>query len=117
MIATNFERLPDAFLRLYQPILLSWAENFGKYGAAIEIDLLRAPGSAVDVRVMSHTVRLGARFWKHPVAGDRRITIAPLSEQDCEIVAKHMEALPQILEARRRFREHAARTPPAKALN
>lgn len=116
MITTNFERLPDMFLRVYQPMLLAWASEFSKYGPSIEIDLLRAPGSAIDLRAMSHRVRLGARFWKHPVSGDRRITIAPLSERDAEIAAKHVEALPRIIELRRAFRERVQRTP-AEALN
>lgn len=116
MITTNFEALPDLFLRVYGPMLLAWAADFRKYGTAIEIDLLRAPGSAIDVRALSHRVRVGARFWKHPVSGDRRITIAPLSERDVEVVAKHCEALPRIIELRRAFRERMARQP-AQALN
>lgn len=111
MITTNFERLPEEFLRVYERHLLAWAGDFAKYGNRIEIDLLRAPGSMIDLTALSHRVRLGARFWKHPVAGDRRITIAPLSERDCEIVAKHVEVLPRIIELRREFRERMARGP------
>lgn len=117
MITTNFERLPDLFLRVYERHLLAWASDFAKYGPSIEVDLLRAPGSAIDLRVLSRTVRLGARFWKHPVSGDRRITIAPLSGRDAEIVAKHVEALPRIIELRREFRERAARRAPAADRN
>lgn len=102
MLGAQFEKLPVLFLETYQRQLLAWAADLQKVGPLIELDLLTAPGaSVIDMTCIPQKVALACDVLKHPISGEVRFLIRPASEMSAEVIAKHVEQLPRILQLRR----------------
>ncbi len=98
-VETRFERLPDLFLKTYEREIMAWALD--RESRTLKIRLLRRPGPETRLGAsVSEQVEIARASFRHPVSGQWRVVVAPVSEADVEAIAKHCVALPGIQLAR-----------------
>lgn len=98
-VETKFERLPDLFLKTYQKEIMAWALD--RDSRTLKITLLRKPGPHTRMGApVAEQVEIMRQSFRHPISGQWRVLVAPVSEADVEKVAKHSHDLPQIQLAR-----------------
>jgi hypothetical protein len=90
---TVFERIPDAFVELYDAQFRGWAANFKRVGRVAAFRLKRP----VDPLVVARDQRkiVGVRLEAEVDGG--RITIRPQTDADAEAIARHVVDMRQAM--------------------
>lgn len=85
-MVTVFERIPDAFVELYDAQFRRWAENFGRVGRVAAFRLRRP----VEPLVMARDRRkiIGVRLEAEVDGG--RMVVRPQTDADAEAIARHV---------------------------
>jgi len=88
---TQFERIPDLFLELYDEQFQLWAQEFRTRGKRCAIVFNPAPGSVPKFDGEGRMVATGC--WLEAqveiTAGSPRVVIKPASEHDQEMIERH----------------------------
>ena len=100
--SASFERIPGYFLKLYNREILGWAANLERVGPVLRIRLATMPDVWNLGEVFARYVALTCTLLAHPVSGKRTFLIEPQTKLDAEIIAKHCEELPAIVQAWRK---------------
>ncbi len=88
--------LPDLFVKVYGTELQDWARARRE---RCKVRLWNRPGATVLDTVYWPEVTLRVEVYGDPITKRMRFLMQPDTEQDREIIAKHCEVLPAILEA------------------
>lgn len=98
-VETKFEHMPDLFLKTYQKEIMAWALD--RDSRTLKITLLRRPGPHTRLGApAADQAEIRRQSFKHSVSGQWRVLVAPNSEADVEMIAKHCHDLPGIQLAR-----------------
>lgn len=100
-LSADFQKLPEAFLKVYSSELLEWAANLQARGQFLEINLWNAPGITILSSGYQGKVTLRCEVAVSPVTKAVALMIQPNEEEDAARVRLHCEALPSIMKAHR----------------
>lgn len=100
-LGAEFRKLPEAFVNTYAKEIFGWAETLQQLGQFLKIMLWNMPNATVLSSDYWPEVTLRCDLLLHPITKTMQMVVQPDTERDVEIVAKHCEALPRIMEAQR----------------
>lgn len=100
-VETVWQHLPEIFLKTYEREIMLWATRVDE--PTLKIRLFRKPGAAdgeLDISHIQEFALLTRQAFKHPVSGEMKVMVAPVSGFDIEIIELHCQRLPGILGSR-----------------
>ncbi|MEO6381965.1 MAG: hypothetical protein ABIO35_08205 [Nitrobacter sp.] len=98
---TEFERIPDLFVQLYDQTFQVWAREFKIRGPKCAIPFLKPPGAVTLLDANGHPMQKGAWFEAEVdrSLGEPRVVIRPATPADEELIARHVrEMSPHVLQ-------------------
>lgn len=89
---TVFEKIPDLFVQIYDAQFQVWAREFRRRGNKCAVVFRRRPGAAALLDCEGRVIEAGAWLQAH-VEGPGRVVIRPATEQDAELIARHVREM------------------------
>jgi hypothetical protein len=110
-VITVFERIPDYFIERYNEELCAWGENFSKIGPVKSIVLKEGrlslmpdfPGQIITWDREQGPPLKGVKLIAKMERQHDRVTVAPQTEVDEQIIARHCEKMQRFGWAARLF--------------